>query len=88
MDFLGIIFLLLIYFVILRNFYFAWFNPKKYFDDAEKTRKFINENIPFVLNLWTTKAIINNPKIDLFWARLGSLFMIIVSTLVMLNIIF
>lgn len=87
MNIVGVMFLLVIYISILRNAYFAWFRPASYFKVVEKDREFIAKYIPFILNLWTVKPITSNRKIDLFWARLGSFFMVIVSALVIFTII-
>lgn len=88
MNFFGMTVLLIIYLAILRNAYFAWFHPKKYFAIVSEDRMNIAKIAPFVINLWTVKPIINNPRIDLFWARFASLLMVIISTLVVVTVIF
>jgi hypothetical protein len=88
MQILLILFVALIYVMMLRNAVIAWFRPGDYFRIASEYREKAGKLAPFVLKLWPGKQIIDNPKIDLWWARIGTLFMLIVCTIALWAAIF
>jgi hypothetical protein len=88
MQILVFLFILFVYLIMLRYAYIAWFRTRDYFKSAKNDREIVEKIAPFVLKLWPTKQIVQNPKLDLWWARIGTLLMLIIGTVALLAAIF
>ncbi len=85
MRVLPAIFLIVIEAFAIRYAYMAWFRPKDYFRLVYGLRKGIATAFPFVPKIWTVKAITDRPGLDLWWARLISLFVVLAGTVALLG---
>ncbi len=65
--------------------YLAWFRPSQYMEWVNRSRSRTSEIFPFVMRLWTVRLLSEHPKVDLWWARVVVLMMLVVSTLVWLT---
>jgi hypothetical protein len=88
MEFLTVIVLTILEVWLLRNTYIAWFRPQEYFKMVNKQRQRAGNIFPFILKIWTVRLITDHSKADLWGARLVSLFIVLVSTLVLTTLIF
>ena len=88
MKILVFLFIFIIYLLILRYAYIAWFRTQDYFIWANKDRETVKKVAPYIFKLWPTKQIVQNPKLDLWWARIGTLLLLIIGTAVLLASIF
>jgi len=88
MNILFILFIAFLYAWVLRNAYIAWFQSGEYFKIAIKDRRTVDRIAPFISKIWSLKLITDHPKVDLWWARIGSLFMVLISTIALIAAIF
>ena len=88
MKVIPILFLSIIEVLAIRYAYIAWFRPKDYFDMVNRSRKRAGAIFPFILRIWTVRAIAQRPNLDIWWTRLISLFVVLIGAVVLLTTMF
>jgi hypothetical protein len=80
MNIFVIVFLFLMEILAARNAYIAWLRPREYFIMVNKHRERVYKVLPILRKLWPLNLIIDRPPIDLWWARIVSLFILLIGT--------
>ncbi len=67
--------------------YWCWFRPKEYFDMVDRHRSRAARLLPFVPKIWTVRAVIERPALNLWAARLISLLVAFAAAVGLLTVI-
>ncbi len=77
-----VIFLAIPEVIIIRYAYRVWFRPKEHLDMVHGARRRGAEAVPFRPAVWMANVFTQHPRLDLWWARIASLLMVVIGTLV------
>ncbi len=87
MKVISILFLTILEVLAIRYAYLAWFETEEYFEMVNRSRERAGRVFPFIAEIWTVRAITQHPRLDLWWARTVSLFVVLIGALVLLGTI-